>query len=75
MVGAVQEHPERAVLGWGALTGFRDEEEMLQEAVGRFIAEVADLFERYRTPAPPWRVQIANLRRAAPETRTEDGSR
>lgn len=65
LVGAVQRHPDWAVLAWGALTGFRWEEEMMRAAVGAFIAEVAELFDRYWTPAPPWEEQVADLPRAA----------
>lgn len=75
LVGAVQEHPDWAILAWGSLTDFRYEEAMLRQAVGAFIAEVADLFARYWTPAPPWEEQLANLRRAKPENGAGDEPR
>ena len=64
LVGAVQKHPKWAVLAWGSLTGFTWEEEMLRAAIADFIAEVADLFERYWTPPPPIEEQVAHLARA-----------
>lgn len=64
LVGAVQKHPEWAVLAWGALTGFRYEEEMLRTALAAFVAEVRDLFERHWTPPPPIEEQLARLPRS-----------
>ena len=64
LVGAVQKHPEWAILAWGSLTGFTWEEEMLRAAIADFIAEVADLFERYWTPPPPIEEQVAHLARS-----------
>jgi hypothetical protein len=75
LVGAVQTHPTWAVLAWASLTGFRWEEAMMRQAVAAFVAEVADLFDRYWTPAPPWEEQVANLRRAKPENGAGDESR
>lgn len=63
LVGAVQQHPDWAVLAWGSLTGFRWEEEMMRAAVAAFIAEVADLFARHWTPPSPIEEQMARLGR------------
>lgn len=59
LVGAVQKHPEWAILAWGALTEFEYEEEMLRTTLASFIAEVRDLFERHWTPSPPIEEQFA----------------
>ena len=63
LVGAVQDRPAWAVLAWGALIGFRYEEETLRGAIAAFISEVAELFERYWTP-PPIEEQLVRLARA-----------
>lgn len=65
LVGAVQQHPRWAILAWGSLTEFRYEDHTFRSEVAAFVAEVADLFARYWTPAPPWEEQLANLPRAA----------
>ncbi len=64
LVGAVQKHPQWAILAWGALTDFRYEEEMLRAALGAFVAEVRELFDRHWTPPPPIEEQLARLTRA-----------
>jgi len=63
LVGAVQQHPDWARLAWGAMVGPGTEDELLRSAVAAFIDEVADLFARYWTPAPPWDEPVATRRR------------
>ena len=58
LAGAARAHPSWRVLA---------EPNPPWAAVAAFIAEAADLFARYWTPAPPWDEQVANLRRATPE--------
>lgn len=54
--GALVDHPE-----WRALAAPSPS----TEAVAAFIADVADLFERYWRPAPPIEEQLARLARAS----------
>jgi len=61
LLSAVRERPGWGVLVWGALTDFRFEESLLREAIGDFLDDVHDLFERYWRPAPPMEEQLARL--------------
>jgi hypothetical protein len=56
LAGAAKAHPS-----WRSLA----EPNPSPEVVAAFVAEVADLFDRYWTPAPPWEEQLANLRPVA----------
>lgn len=64
MVGAVQDHPDWAILTWAALAGDYGTE-LLRERLPHFLDEVAEAFRQYWKPAPPIEEQLAQIARDA----------